>query len=80
VWRCGPGGSAPSVAGEESAVLADSYQRDELDDLYGEYLFMPAELGVDFADDDPVFINVFRSEIGRAVPENFHVPFSPGSR
>ena len=39
---------------------------------------MLAELGIDFADDDPVFINVFRGEIGRAVPENFHVPFSPG--
>ncbi len=30
--------------------------------LYGEYLFMPAELGIDFADEDPVFINVFRGE------------------
>jgi hypothetical protein len=54
------------------------YISDELDDLYGEYLFMLAELGIDFADDDPVFINVFRGEIDRAVPENFHVPFSPG--
>lgn len=41
------------------------YVGDELDDLYGEYLFMLAEKGFQFCDDDPIFINLYRGEIGR---------------
>jgi integrase len=34
---------------------------------------MLAELGIDFVDDDPVFINVFRGEIGRPLrPETIY--------
>lgn len=41
------------------------YVGDELDDLYGEYLFMLAEQGFEFSDDDPIFVNLYRGEIGR---------------
>jgi hypothetical protein len=44
----------------------------------GEYMFMLAEVGIDFADDDPVTINVFCGEIGPGGTGEFHVPFSPG--
>lgn len=41
------------------------YVGDELDDLYGEYLFLLAEHGFQFDDDDPIFINFYRGQIGR---------------
>jgi site-specific recombinase XerD len=37
---------------------------DELDDLYGEYLFKLAETGIDLADDLPVFVNLHRGQFG----------------
>jgi len=40
------------------------YVGDDLDDLYGEYLFWLADRGVDFGDDSPVFVNLFRGEVG----------------
>jgi len=41
------------------------YVGDELDDLYGEYLFMLADIGVELSDDDVVFVNLFRGEFGQ---------------
>lgn len=41
------------------------YVSDQLDGLYGEYLFQLAEQGIEFGDDDPVFINLYRGEVGR---------------
>jgi integrase len=40
------------------------YVSDELDDLYGDYLFLLADAGIVFGDDDPVFVNMFRGQIG----------------
>jgi integrase len=41
------------------------YISDELDDFYSEYLFLLADQGVDFTDDDAVFVNLQRGRIGR---------------
>ena len=38
---------------------------DDLDNLYGEYLFLLQEMGIDIRDDDPVFVNLFRGQLGR---------------
>lgn len=40
------------------------YVSDELDDLYGDYLFWLADEGIGFGDDDPVFVNLFRGQPG----------------
>jgi integrase len=40
------------------------YVSDELDDLYGDYLFWLAEEGIAFGDEDPVFVNLFRGPPG----------------
>jgi integrase len=49
------------------------YISDELDDLYGEYLFLLAELGVDVHDDASVFVNLFRGPFGRPLrPETIY--------
>lgn len=49
------------------------YVSDELDDLYGEYLFFLADQGIDFGDEDPLFINLFRGLVGRALsPETIY--------
>nr|WSY48708.1 tyrosine-type recombinase/integrase [Streptomyces sp. NBC_00886]WSY57556.1 tyrosine-type recombinase/integrase [Streptomyces sp. NBC_00886] len=49
------------------------YISDELDDLYGEYLFLLIESGVDFGDNDPVFVNLFRGQLGRPLrPETVY--------
>ncbi|MGW0208694.1 tyrosine-type recombinase/integrase [Streptomyces sp. NPDC003233] len=49
------------------------YISDELDDLYGEYLFLLVELGVDVRDDLPVFVNLYRGEFGRPLrPETIY--------
>lgn len=40
------------------------YVSDELDDLYGEYLFWLDEKGIDFDDSSPVFVNLFRGDVG----------------
>ena len=41
------------------------YVSDDLDDLYGEYLFLLAENGIELDDDTPVFVNLFRGQFGR---------------
>lgn len=41
------------------------YISDELDDLYGEYLFLLVDLGLDVHDDQEVFVNLFRGVFGR---------------
>jgi integrase len=49
------------------------YISDDLDELYGEYLFWLADLGQELRDADPVFINVFRGEFGRPLrPETIY--------
>jgi integrase len=49
------------------------YLGDELDDLYGEYLLLLVERGIDLNDDDPIFINVLRGELGRPMrPETIY--------
>jgi integrase len=49
------------------------YISDELDDLYGEYLFLLAELGVSVHDDAAVFVNLFRGKFGRSLrPETIY--------
>jgi integrase len=49
------------------------YISDELDDLYGEYLFLLAELGVSVDDDTAVFVNLFRGQFGRPLrPETIY--------
>ena len=49
------------------------YLSDDLDDLYGEYLFLLAEEGVDLHNDDVVFVNLFRGEFGRPMrPETIY--------
>ncbi|MGW2370188.1 tyrosine-type recombinase/integrase [Streptomyces sp. NPDC001667] len=49
------------------------YISDELDNLYGEHLFQLAEHGVEFADDDTVFINLYRGEVGQPLrPETVY--------
>ena len=40
------------------------YVGDDLDDLYGEYLFQLIEMGMDLDDDDPVFVNLYRGVVG----------------
>lgn len=40
------------------------YISDELDDLYGEYLFLLAEAGIDLADEMSVFVNLYRGRFG----------------
>lgn len=49
------------------------YLSDELDDLYGEYLFLLVDLGLDVEDDGPIFVNLFRGEFGRPLrPETIY--------
>ncbi|KHL04652.1 tyrosine-type recombinase/integrase [Sinomonas humi] len=49
------------------------YIGDDLDDLYGEYLFWLADRGVDFDDRSFVFVNLFRCHIGSPMrPENVY--------
>jgi integrase len=49
------------------------YVSDELDNLYGEYLFLASELGVDLCDDDSVFVNIFRGAFGEPLrPETVY--------
>jgi len=49
------------------------YISDELDELYGEYLFLLIELGIDLRDDGPLFVNLFRGEFGRPLrPETVY--------
>jgi integrase len=49
------------------------YVSDDLDDLYGEYLFLLAEKGIELDDDTPVFVNLFRGEFGRPMrPETVY--------
>lgn len=49
------------------------YVSDELDNLYGEYLFSAVDLGLDIADSDSVFVNLFRGEFGDPVlPETIY--------
>ncbi|MGF1427040.1 tyrosine-type recombinase/integrase [Kitasatospora sp. LaBMicrA B282] len=49
------------------------YLSDELDDLYGEYLFLLVEQGLDVQDDLPVFVNLYRGEFGRPLrPETVY--------
>lgn len=43
------------------------YVSDDLDDLYGEYLFWLSDGGIDFDDDTPVFVNLFRGKVGAAL-------------
>ena len=40
------------------------YVSDELDGLYGEYLFLLADVGIEFDDGDPVFVNLYRGQVG----------------
>ncbi len=40
------------------------YVSDELDGLYGEYLFLLGDLGIEFDDCDPVFVNLYRGQVG----------------
>jgi integrase len=49
------------------------YLSDELDNLYGEYLFLLVDLGLDVQDDEPIFVNLFRGEFGRPLrPETVY--------
>ncbi|WP_369265263.1 tyrosine-type recombinase/integrase [Streptomyces sp. R35] len=49
------------------------YISDDLDELYGEYLFWLVDLGQELRDADPVFVNVFRGEFGRPLrPETVY--------
>jgi site-specific recombinase XerD len=49
------------------------YLSDELDDLYGEYLFLLVEKGVDLDDDGAVFVNLFRGNFGQPMrPETIY--------
>ncbi|WP_164835864.1 tyrosine-type recombinase/integrase [Actinacidiphila soli] len=49
------------------------YISDDLDELYGEYLFWLVDLGQELRDEDPVFVNVFRGEFGRPLrPETIY--------
>lgn len=49
------------------------YISDELDNLYGEYLFLLIELGLDVHDDHPVFVNLFRGPFGHPLrPETVY--------
>ncbi|WP_028266985.1 tyrosine-type recombinase/integrase [Arthrobacter sp. MA-N2] len=49
------------------------YVSDALDNLYGEYLFSLVDLGLDIADSDSVFVNLFRGEFGNPVwPETIY--------
>ena len=41
------------------------YISGEVDDLYGEYLFLLVELGLDVRDDQEVFVNLFCGSFGR---------------
>lgn len=46
---------------------------DDLDELYGEFLFWLVDLGIELRDEDPVFVNVFRGEFGRPLrPESVY--------
>lgn len=40
------------------------YISDDLDDLYGEYLFLLAEAGIDLTDQAHVFVNLYRGRFG----------------
>ncbi|MFI6476228.1 tyrosine-type recombinase/integrase [Streptomyces sp. NPDC050516] len=49
------------------------YISDQLDDLYGEYLFHLIELGLDVRDDLPLFVNLHRGEFGQPLrPETIY--------
>lgn len=49
------------------------YVSDDLDDLYGEYLFLLTDLGVNIDDDDRIFINLFRGTLGQPLrPESIY--------
>jgi site-specific recombinase XerD len=41
------------------------YVSDDLDSLYDEYLFLLADFAVDFTDNDRVFINLYRGQLGK---------------
>lgn len=49
------------------------YISDDLDELYGEYLFWLVDLGIELRDGDSVFVNVFRGGFGRPLrPETVY--------
>lgn len=82
-WQPGTGTTAfievqpREDAGRRLRIKNQQYRRvyvsDELDDLYGEYLFLLFDMGVIVADDGPVFVNLFRGQFGRPLrPETVY--------